>query len=83
MSKPSLRSPSGSLIMTKLPRSVKIWTQDGVCRKTINRDCQVQSVTWLPQGEGKLTDRGPGKQIDESGSHDQHSYLSRRTRSFV
>ena len=83
MGKPSLRSPSGSLIMTKLPRSVKIWTQDGVCRKTIDRDCQVQSVTWLPQGEGELTGRGSGRQIDESGSYNQRSYLSRRTRSFV
>jgi len=83
MSKLSLRSPSGNLIMTKLPRSVKIWTQDGVCRKTIERDCPVQSVTWLPQGEGELTGRGSESQVDESGSHNQHSYLSRRTRSFV
>ena len=57
MIKPSFRSPSGNLIMTKLPRTVKIWTQDGVCRKTIERYCPVQSITWLPNGEGKLAQR--------------------------
>ena len=54
---PSFRSPSGNLIMTKLPRAIKIWTQDGVCRKTIERCCPVQSITWLPHGEGKLFQR--------------------------
>ena len=53
--KPTFRSPSGSLIMTKLPRAIKIWTQDGVCRKTIERSCPVQSIAWLPHGEGKST----------------------------
>ena len=83
MSKPSFRSPSGSLIMTKLPRAVKIWTQDGVCRKTIKRDCPVQSVTWLPHGEGEPTRRRFWGQVDESGSHNQRSYLSKRAGSFV
>jgi len=53
--KPPPRSPSGNLIITKLPRAIKIWTQDGVCRKTIERFCPVQSITWLPHGEGKFT----------------------------
>ena len=39
--------------MTKLPRAIKIWTQDGVCRKTIERHCPVQSITWMPHGEGE------------------------------
>jgi hypothetical protein len=69
MSKPSFRSPSGSLIMTKLPRTIKIWSQDGVCRKTIERDCPVQSVTWLPHGEGELTGPRFWGQVDESGFH--------------
>jgi hypothetical protein len=48
----SLRSPNGSLLMTKLGRGMKIWTQDGVCKKTIDRKTAVQSVTWLENGEG-------------------------------
>ena len=40
--------------MTKLPRAIKIWTQDGVCRKTIDRGSPVQSITWMPHGEGEL-----------------------------
>jgi hypothetical protein len=31
---------------------MKIWTQDGVCRKTIDRRRIVGSVTWLQTGEG-------------------------------
>jgi hypothetical protein len=46
------RSPNGSLLMTKLGRGMKIWTQDGVCKKTIDRRTSVQSVTWLEDGEG-------------------------------
>ena len=51
---PPFRSPNGNFIMTKLPRAIKIWTQDGVCRRTIERGCPVQSVTWMPHGEGEL-----------------------------
>ena len=40
--------------MTKLPRAVKIWTHDGVCRKTIERYRPVQSIAWLPTGGGKF-----------------------------
>ena len=63
MSKLLFRSPSGNLIMTKLPRAVKIWTQDGVCRKTIERDCPVQSVAWLPHGEGEQAMEVPGGRL--------------------
>ena len=81
MSKPSFRSPSGNLIMTKLPRAIRIWTLDGVRRENIERSCPVQSVTWLPHGEGKSAQVGFGKQIDETGTHNQDSYLLRRTQS--
>lgn len=62
-------SPSGHLLLTKLGRGVKIWTevccsarrlmrpcaytgQDGVCKRTIDRRRNVQSITWMPGGEG-------------------------------
>jgi len=63
MSKPPFRSPSGNLIMTKLPRAIKIWTQDGVCRKTIERYCPVQSITWMADGEGKSAGVGSGGRL--------------------
>lgn len=67
------RSPNGHLLLTKLTKGVKIWTeartlgfhatgcsfsvrieQDGVCRKTISRGSNVNSITWLPGGDGEL-----------------------------
>ncbi|KAF8591362.1 WD40 repeat-like protein [Ramaria rubella] len=39
-------SPKGGYLLTKLHRSVKVWTEDGVCTKTIERHRAVQSVTW-------------------------------------
>ncbi|KIK82317.1 hypothetical protein PAXRUDRAFT_35593 [Paxillus rubicundulus Ve08.2h10] len=44
-------SPLGNLLLTKLNRVIKMWTQDGVCRKTIDRQCAVQAVAWMPNGE--------------------------------
>ena len=67
---PSFRSPNGNLIMTKLPRAIKIWTQDGVCRKTIERKRPVQSVTWMPHGEGKSMQMCPGRKIAELSIYD-------------
>ena len=46
-------SPSGNLLLTKLGRGVKVWTEDGVCKKTIDRRRNVQSIAWLPGGEGE------------------------------
>jgi len=69
--------------MTKLPRAIKIWTQDGVCRKTIERYCPVQSMTWMPDGEGKSARVRVERQINEPGTHNQRSYLLRRAASFV
>ena len=65
---PLVRSPNGSFIMTKLPRAIKIWTQDGVCRRTIERHCSVQSITWMPHGEGELVKVRSGDTIYELNS---------------
>ena len=46
-------SPSGNLLLTKLGRGVKVWTEDGVCKKTIDRRRNIQSIAWLPGGEGE------------------------------
>ncbi|EMD35391.1 hypothetical protein CERSUDRAFT_116166 [Gelatoporia subvermispora B] len=51
-------SPTGSLLLTKLNRGIKVWTEDGVCRKTIDRRRSVQSIVWLPGGEGLLSVEG-------------------------
>ncbi|VDB91362.1 unnamed protein product [Peniophora sp. CBMAI 1063] len=65
-------SPNGKLLLTKLNRSVKVWTEAGVCTRTIERGTSVQSITWMPQGEAFLSVEGggvalvdlTGKQID-------------------
>ncbi|EGN95335.1 hypothetical protein SERLA73DRAFT_77375 [Serpula lacrymans var. lacrymans S7.3] len=44
-------SPSGNMVLTKLNRAIKIWTEDGVCKKTIDRPRTVQSIAWLPKGD--------------------------------
>ncbi|KAF8842942.1 hypothetical protein BDN67DRAFT_925392 [Paxillus ammoniavirescens] len=51
-------SPLGNLLLTKLNRVIKMWTQDGVCRKTIDRQCTVQAVAWMPGGEAFLSVEG-------------------------
>ncbi|KIJ11156.1 hypothetical protein PAXINDRAFT_157371 [Paxillus involutus ATCC 200175] len=51
-------SPLGNLLLTKLNRVIKMWTQDGVCRKTIDRQCAVQAVAWMPGGEAFLSVEG-------------------------
>ncbi|KAG1742685.1 WD40-repeat-containing domain protein [Suillus paluster] len=44
-------SASDTLLLTRLPRGIKIWTKDGLCRKTIERPHSVASVAWLPANE--------------------------------
>ncbi|EGO03920.1 hypothetical protein SERLA73DRAFT_102269 [Serpula lacrymans var. lacrymans S7.3] len=44
-------SPTGHLLLTKLNRGIKVWTEEGVCKKTIDRHRAVQSIAWLPGGE--------------------------------
>ncbi|KAI0324766.1 WD40 repeat-like protein [Cubamyces sp. BRFM 1775] len=51
-------SPSGHMLLTKLGRGVKVWTEDGVCRRTIDRRRNVQSITWMPGGEAFLSVEG-------------------------
>ncbi|KAF9012146.1 hypothetical protein BDZ89DRAFT_963668 [Hymenopellis radicata] len=57
-------SPSGHLLLTKINKSVKVWTEmsdslfigtpclDGVCQRTIDRPLAIESITWLPGGDG-------------------------------
>ncbi|KAF9031656.1 WD40 repeat-like protein [Hymenopellis radicata] len=51
-------SPSGHLLLTKLNKSVKVWTEDGVCQRTIDRPVAIESITWLPGGDGFLSVEG-------------------------
>ncbi|KAI1794365.1 WD40 repeat-like protein [Ganoderma leucocontextum] len=62
-------SPSGNLLLTKLGRGVKVWTEDGVCKKTIDRRRNVQSIAWLPDAEGFLSVEGSDvTKLDLNGS---------------
>ncbi|KZT24894.1 WD40 repeat-like protein [Neolentinus lepideus HHB14362 ss-1] len=51
-------APTGHLLLTKLNRSIKVWTQDGVCRKTIDRHHTVHSIAWFPGGEAFMSVEG-------------------------
>lgn len=51
-------SPNGKTLLTRLTRSVKVWTEDGYCKKTIERQSTVQSIVWLPNSEGFLSVEG-------------------------
>ncbi|KAJ4474338.1 hypothetical protein J3R30DRAFT_3295652 [Lentinula aciculospora] len=62
-------SPTGHLLLTKLNRAVKVWTQvsyrhhfstaqDGVCQRTIDRPAFVEAITWFPGGEAFLSVEG-------------------------
>ncbi|KAG2116886.1 WD40-repeat-containing domain protein [Suillus cothurnatus] len=43
-----LWSASGSHLLTRSPRGIKIWTKDGVCLKTIRRPHIVKFLQWVP-----------------------------------
>ncbi|KAG8903781.1 hypothetical protein FRB99_002771 [Tulasnella sp. 403] len=43
-------SPDGTKLLTKMHRRVKVWTLQGVCSKTINREHKVEAVAWMPSG---------------------------------
>ncbi|QRV90650.1 hypothetical protein RhiJN_18668 [Ceratobasidium sp. AG-Ba] len=46
-------SPSGDQLLTKQIKTVKVWDpKTGVCKRTIDRKRNVQSITWLPKGSG-------------------------------
>ncbi|KAI0701045.1 WD40 repeat-like protein [Cytidiella melzeri] len=51
-------SPNGNTLLTKLNRGMKVWTADGVCKRTIDRKHNVQSIAWLPGGEAFLSVEG-------------------------
>ncbi|KAG2032999.1 WD40-repeat-containing domain protein [Suillus americanus] len=44
-------SDSSTLLLTRSPRGIKVWTEDGFCKKTIERPHSVSSVVWLPANE--------------------------------
>ncbi|KAK7023190.1 catabolite degradation [Favolaschia claudopus] len=51
-------SNTGNMLLTKLVRGVKVWTQDGVCQKTIDRQTCVASIAWLPDSKSFLSVEG-------------------------
>ncbi|KAJ7185449.1 hypothetical protein C8R46DRAFT_1060616 [Mycena filopes] len=51
-------SDTGNMLLTKLIRGMKVWTEDGVCQKTIDRQTNVESITWFPGGQGFLSVEG-------------------------
>ncbi|KAJ7037958.1 hypothetical protein C8F04DRAFT_1090776 [Mycena alexandri] len=51
-------SDTGNLLLTKLIRGIKVWTEDGVCQKTIDRQTNVESITWFPGSEAFLSVEG-------------------------
>ncbi|KAI0346641.1 WD40 repeat-like protein [Trametopsis cervina] len=62
-------SPNGNTLLTKLNRGMKVWTADGVCKRTIDRQHNVQSIAWLPGGEAFLSVEGSYvAKLDTSGS---------------
>ncbi|KAF9269633.1 WD40 repeat-like protein [Marasmius fiardii PR-910] len=48
-------SPNGNLLLTKLVRGIKVWTQEGVCQRTIDRPAYVESISWFPGGEAFIS----------------------------
>ncbi|KAJ7634736.1 hypothetical protein FB45DRAFT_989512 [Roridomyces roridus] len=51
-------SDTGNILLTKLVRGMKVWTEDGVCQKTIDRETNVESITWFPGGAAFLSVEG-------------------------
>ncbi|GJE97468.1 WD40 repeat domain-containing protein [Phanerochaete sordida] len=51
-------SPNGHQLLTKMGRGVKVWTEDGVCKRTIDRAHNVQSIAWMPSGDAFLSVEG-------------------------
>ncbi|KAF9220004.1 WD40 repeat-like protein [Gyrodon lividus] len=51
-------SPNGRALLTRFTRGIKMWSEDGVCKQTIDRGKTVNSVVWLPSGQGFLSVEG-------------------------
>ncbi|KIJ59080.1 hypothetical protein HYDPIDRAFT_190627 [Hydnomerulius pinastri MD-312] len=45
-------SPNGRVLLTRFTRGIKVWSEDGVFKKLIDRVRQVQAIVWLPRGDG-------------------------------
>lgn len=44
-------SATGMILLTRLTRGIKVWTEDGLCKRTIDRPHSVSSIAWLPNSE--------------------------------
>ncbi|KAG9318950.1 WD40-repeat-containing domain protein [Chiua virens] len=51
-------SPKGTFLLTRFTRGLKLWSEDGVCKQTIDRFKTVSSAVWLPSGQGILSVEG-------------------------
>ncbi|RDB27816.1 hypothetical protein Hypma_002286 [Hypsizygus marmoreus] len=52
-------SPTGNMLLTKLARGIKVWTaEEGVCKKTIDRKTNVESIAWFPDGKTFISVEG-------------------------
>ncbi|KAF7336808.1 Catabolite degradation [Mycena venus] len=62
-------SDTGNMLLTKLIRGMKVWTEDGICQKTIDRQTNVESITWFPGSQSFLSVEGNTvTQLDLRGS---------------
>ncbi|KAK7690720.1 hypothetical protein QCA50_005819 [Cerrena zonata] len=62
-------SPTGHMLLTRLQRGFKLWDEDGVCRKTVDRKASVQSISWFPRGEALLSvENGALNRLDLNGN---------------
>ncbi|EIW78840.1 hypothetical protein CONPUDRAFT_155557 [Coniophora puteana RWD-64-598 SS2] len=50
--------PSGHMLLTRFNRGIKVWSDDGVCRRTIERSRGIQSIAWVPGAEHFLSVEG-------------------------
>lgn len=72
-------SPLGNTLLTKLNRGIKVWTsEDGVCKKTIERQAFVESIQWFPDGKCFISVEGSDViKLDLSGNIlDQYNFGS-------
>ncbi|KAF9244203.1 WD40-repeat-containing domain protein [Melanogaster broomeanus] len=51
-------SPNSRALLTRFTRGIKLWSEDGVCKQTIDRGKNVNSVVWLPNGQAFLSVEG-------------------------
>ncbi|EKM57477.1 uncharacterized protein PHACADRAFT_206381 [Phanerochaete carnosa HHB-10118-sp] len=71
-------SPNGQQLLTKMNRGIKVWTEDGVCKRTIDRRQNVQSIAWLPSGDAFLSvEGGYVTKLDTNGNILDQYHLER------